>query len=204
MNFQNETTIFLEEFQTSINDAREFAVRFREVWEAIPTKCRHAVATHWSGPGGAPHVWLLRDPKEWNGKGWAASLPDGRSLFFAASVIPAIPPEHLKVFIAHELGHILWIASMEPTHLEWPQNAESMCRCEWLVWQLMKAWGYDQIEAEVWVERHFEKGNSEWVLRGTPLEEAACRAGLADGHRKLERSVTDKSLPNCYYEWQLS
>jgi hypothetical protein len=196
------TGIDLEDYETTIEEAQSFTDRFREVWARLPGKCTRILEECWSGPGGAPHVWLLFDPSEWCGKGWAASSGNGRSFFFAANVVARMPSTHLRLFIAHELGHALFITNKEASHIQSPHDAESKCRCEWLVWQLMSAWGYDQIEAEVWMERHFEKGNNAWVLRATPLDEVTCRNQQEAGHRKIESNVGDKSLPAQFAEWR--
>src|SRR5262249_35007514 len=102
-------TVYLEDYDTSVDEARAFATIIRAAWEKIPASAREVITRHWRTAGGAPHVWLLNDREEWHGRGWAASSPNGRSLYYLATVATRIPPEHLQLFIAHELGHVLGI-----------------------------------------------------------------------------------------------
>lgn len=68
------------------------------------------IARHWAAKFGSPYVWLLRDRTEWRGRGWAATRPDGHELCVVTTVAATLPPEHLKTLLAHEFGHVLFIA----------------------------------------------------------------------------------------------
>ena len=66
-------------------------------------------------------------------------------------------------------------------------------RNEWLVWQLMSAWGFDQVAAEIWMEQNFEEALAAPRLREVPLLWDSCREKIAGQHKSIEERLTDKS-----------
>lgn len=191
----NGRDVALEDYECSRQQAEAFAGSFRQAWRRIPSVAVQVLSNYWSAKGDTPHVWLLEDRADWGGRGWAASSPDGKSLYFVSGVATRIPKEHLELFVAHEMGHVLFIASGEETHLHKRHEPMGEFRCEWLVWQLMMAWGFDQQAAEEWMERNFDEAESATLPREHPLSDEEYQGNNAKRRRQVERDLPAKTFP---------
>lgn len=154
--FPDRNPAVLQEYECSQQEAQRFADQFTVAWARIPAVARQVVISHWAKDPSAPYVWLLNDRNEWGGQGWAAATPEGQSLFFVAPIVVEIPDQHIQLFVAHEIAHILFKAGGEEQHSIQNRTPEVAYKCERLVWDAMTAWGFDQIAAEEWMERNFE------------------------------------------------
>lgn len=191
----NGREVALEDYECSRDQAEAFAGTFRRAWERLPDAASEALTRHWSVKGDTPHIWLLEDREDWRGRGWAAASTDAQSMYFVSGIAIRMPAEHLQTLAAHELGHILFIASGEETHLRRRHEPMGNMRCEWLVWQLMTAWGYDQPAAEEWMERNFEDSPGVLRMRVRPLEGTEYEGKNAKWRQDVERDLPDKTFP---------
>jgi hypothetical protein len=180
----NGDVVELEDYECDELVVAEFCRAFTDVLDQIPRKAVNKIMSHWQSGNGSPHVWILKDRKEWRGNGWAATSRNGLSLYFVSLVVQELCFEDLKTLIAHELGHTLFIALNEPNHVPSDEIGEAIAgfgqkrdqkrslRCEWLVWQLMDGWGFAQTSLEVHMERYFIDNGNEVRLKDTPDEHA--------------------------------
>jgi hypothetical protein len=167
--------VVLDEYECSEDDARLFSAVFRDVLQRIPPPARDAILAHWLTDHGSPHIWLLENRRSWGGNGWTASSRAGHSFYMVSTLVGGIPREHVSTAIAHELAHILFVAGGEENHVlsppenpfnPLPRDPLAAYRREWLVWQLMEPWGFDQPAMEEWMERHTEddtRAPNSWV-----------------------------------------
>jgi hypothetical protein len=197
----NGRAVALEEYDSTVGEATAFAETFRTAWQRIPVTATAVISAHWAAVHDTPHVWLLNDREEWNGQGWAATKDEGRSLYILSTVAAWIPPEHLQTFLAHECAHILCIATNEPAHVTPSAQSGHRLPQEWLVWQLMAAWGFDQLGAEVWMEQNTEETGETTRRRTSPLDGEALRQKIAKQHRDIEAHLVDKTIPRQLSAW---
>lgn len=198
--FMDRNAVTLQEYQCEEPQAQRFATQFLAAWQQIPSVARHVVIGHWARDAYAPYVWLLNDSREWNGQGWAAATPDGFSLFFVAQVVKEIPDEHIRLFVAHELAHTLFTVCGEEQHSIPRRTQEIAYRCERLVWDMMKAWRFDQIAAEEWMEQNFEGP----VKRSDPLTGAAYQGDCVKEHERIESELSNFPFPAAFEKYRVS
>jgi hypothetical protein len=192
----NGQSRMLRNYKCAAEEAERFAATFRDSIDRLPASARDIILRHWEG-GGGPRVWLSRIRGVWPGRGWAATKSHGQEMLFFVQIITVIPQEYLETFVAHECGHILCCAVGEPTHLA----GREMRRCEWLNWQLMAAWGFDQPAAELWAYRFVDTSGDAPLIRDLPLDVDATRHRIEEDRRRLEGGVPDKSLPAELRQW---
>lgn len=97
--------------------AERFALGFRAVWDGLPDIVRAVLRRHWTTGGRALSVVLTEAPPPWGRHlGFASSSPDGAGLYCWSGVLARIPEAHLRTDVAHELGHMTFIALGEPGH----------------------------------------------------------------------------------------
>lgn len=188
--FDNGAVIHVEAYECTPEEAQRVVTAFRRVLEALPKEASALLQELWQKREGCPHVWLLKDRKEWNGQGWAAGTPT--SLYMVSTLIADLPQNYLDGFIAHEFGHMLFIAAGETTHIADSKKPEDRDRCEWLVWQLMKAWGYDQVGMEEWMECNYIDDKEGIRKREKPLEVNQ----IAEGRNAQYRTVINQRFSN--------
>lgn len=171
----------------------------------IPNSARDSITAHWQKGNGSPHVWLLQDRKEWKGSGWAQTRNNGISICFVSFLVGKIPDEHLKTTIAHELGHILFIAGEEENHvparnldtlINPPDDVRRRYHCEWLVWQLMEDWNFDQTALEEWMEKNTIDNGKTLELRAMPLVESDYEGRCKKEREKVLASLNYMKFPN--------
>jgi hypothetical protein len=198
--------VVLEEYECSEAEAGRFCELFREVLQQIPAAASDAILAHWQTGSGSPHVWLLKDRKEWGGKGWAASRNEGLSLCVVSTLIGQIPDDWTRTAIAHELGHTLFIAGNEPNHVRPPVTLDSFVnpapldplgslRPEWLVWRLLEAWGFDQPAFEEWMERNTIDDAAGVRLRDHPQGAAEFEGKCIAARRTCEERLQGMAFP---------
>jgi len=195
----------LEDYDCEQGAAQEFCQRFADILNRIPATAKDTLYSYWLKGCGSPHVWLLADRSELkNWQGWAASSSDGLSFYFLSTLLQRIPPSHIELAIAHEFGHALLIAAEEPHHCAgsigpgWQfhplcEDKRLVQKREWLVWQLMDAWGFDQKAAEVWMEQHTLEGEDGAQLRADPLSDAELTCVAL--REKMESELSDMTFP---------
>jgi hypothetical protein len=212
---RNGEQVVLEDYDCSESDAKLFCDLFASVFNRLPQPARDKLLSHWERGCGSPHIWLLKDRKEWKGNGWAASSPDGYSMYFVSTLVGRIPNEHMQLAIAHELGHLLFIAGGEAHHKaaapivnKFFRDASSMLafdepnvdplrkyRCEWLVWRLMESWGFDQVAAEVWMERNVIDDKDGIRVRDEPIPDQTSEAKCIAQRNEIEKKLLDMNFP---------
>lgn len=193
--FPDRPPASVQEYECSEIQAQRFADQFSAAWARIPAAARQVVIAHWAADPHAPYVWLLNDRAEWNGRGWAAATPDGRSLFFVAPVVVEIPDQHIQLFVAHEIAHILFSAGGEEQHSIRQRTPEIAYKCERLVWDAMTAWGFDQIAAEEWMERNFEDSPEKLQKRSSPLDGADYKPKCVTERSRIESELAGFPFP---------
>jgi hypothetical protein len=197
VNLEDGVIINLEAYECTPETAERFASAFRRVLDALPKAASSLLKQFWRQKEGCPHVWLLQDRDEWSGRGWAAGSPS--SLYFVSTLIPDLPEKYLEGFIAHEFGHMLFMAAGEPVHTANTRSPQDRDRCEWLVWQLMKAWGYDQIGMEVWMECNYLDDTKGIQKRESSLTDAEITEGRNAKYRsEINQRFSNESLPSAY------
>jgi hypothetical protein len=205
--FANGEIVELEEYECDVTVVGNFRQAFADVWNRIPRIAADEITSHWQTGRGSPHVWILKDRSEWKGKGWAATSPSGLSLYFVSLIVENLNIDQLKTLIAHELGHTLFIALREPNHVppakdprvatspELQSDGTRKINCEWLVWQLMENWGFDQTALEVHMKRRFIDDSSGVRLSETPDESSG-------EHVRDERERIALELKGCLFPKQ--
>ena len=204
----NGDQVILDEYECSEADAVLFAEAFREIFQRIPAAARDAILGHWQADHGAPHVWLLEDRRRWGGRGWAAALPGGLSFCMVSTLVGRLPKEYVETAIAHEMAHIAFIAGDEPNHVPPPpenpfdpppQDPLRAYRCEWLVWQTLKAWGFDQPAMEEWMERNTEEDASGIRFRDEPLTGTELKC--VDERKDIEKKLKNMTYPATFEQY---
>lgn len=204
--------VVLEDYECGEAGARHFCALFNDVLHRLPDVARAALLTHWQSGHGSPHVWLLEDRKEWGGKGWAASITQGLSLCVVSTLIGHMPDEHLTTVIAHELGHMLFIAGGEQHHCPAkpsladlidppPTDPLRKFRPEWLVWRLMEFWGFDQMAMENWMERNVIDDASGIRFRDQPLCDVEFKGKCIIERNEIEKKLNDMVFPKAFEKY---
>ena len=167
---------------------------------------------HWQSGNGSPHVWLLEDRKEWKGGGWGATRSRGLSLCVVSTLIGRIPDEHLEVVIAHEFGHMLFIAGGEEHHCPDASGVQSLLstfkpdpllkfKREWLVWRLMESWDFDQLAMELWMERNVVDNATGIQFRDEPLEDPEFVPECISNRQDAEEKLSDMAFPESFKKY---
>ncbi len=165
-------------------DGRRFAAIFRATWKSVPLGVRRRLLKYWRDdpeevrPVFSPNIQLLSNWAERGRYTFAACAMRGHELRFWAPLVDMMPPEIVRVGIAHELGHAYHrVAGLAlerdddcmPTGLTWLADAE-----EKSVEELASAWGFDGAVRDRWVTDHWEevraiapKGEPDSVVRFT-------------------------------------
>jgi len=145
------------------DDAR-FAEQFRLAWKQIPMRCRKAIVAHWllwgkvtgNRKGAAPFLEVLPYKSDWergpSRYAVAQCSQGGNSLSWNSGFVDALPDEHLRCFIAHELAHVFLFAT-DPTHFADGDYEVA----ELQVFQTLEAWGFDESAREEWEMWNEEK-----------------------------------------------
>ncbi|MBL8810548.1 MAG: hypothetical protein JNM43_10260 [Planctomycetaceae bacterium] len=68
-------------------------------------------------------------------------------------------------------------------------------RPEWLVWRLMESWGFDQIAAEVWMERNVIDDESGIRFREESLPDEGSEANCIRIRKEIEGKLSDMEFP---------
>jgi hypothetical protein len=192
----NGRHVALEDYDCTVAEATAFAQCFDAAWQHLPREVITTISDYWSDVQDSPHVWLLNNRREWNGCGWAAAEPDGRSMYFLATIAIRVPVEHLRTFVAHECGHILCISMGEPSHAQPMQDLLCRYRSERMVWQLMREWGFDQLAAETWMDQHVDERPDNPELRQQPLEQNVSREKITRQHNEIENRLGPFEIPH--------
>lgn len=198
--------VVLEEYECSEAEALHFCELYRDVLQRIPTAANEAILAHWQTGRGSPHVWLLKNRREWGGMGWAASRTGGLSLCVVSTLIGQIPDQHIRATIAHEFGHTLFVAGSEANHAQPATTLESMLdptpadplrrmRQEWLVWRLIEAWGFDQPAMEEWMERNTIDDANGISVRERPQGDAEFAGKCIADRERYEELLKDMIFP---------
>jgi hypothetical protein len=149
----NSTTTQISEYDCEVHHVEEFARCFLGVWSRIPALPKFILDRHWTSEGRTLSVFLTeREPRRAErGLGYASSSVDGTELFCWSEVLPRIGSDVLTTTIAHELGHMAFIAIREPAHIQGKNR-----QAEWLIAELLapSVWGFDQAAADEWFVRH--------------------------------------------------
>lgn len=193
--------ISIKEFDCERPTAVLFADLFRQVWDKLPPDARRSIVEHWQTKIDAPAIWITRDDEALNRNSWAHTSPDGYGMRFSEWHVSKLPSDHVQLLVAHELGHTLCIAVEEPSHLAKPTVRELKYRPEWIVWQLMQKWGFDQLATEIWMEQNVEFINGEFSLRSEAKDFAEVRDAIHKEHERIESELADKSIPDCLEKW---
>lgn len=149
-----------------IGDDARFAGIFRDTWGSIPIRARRLIVKHWRQcPLGrlqglwSPMVALANywEFSEWGVRGmkdYAACGCGGHSLFFDAPLVDAMPSQHVRELIAHELAH-----AVEYACGEFPQADRTQPRvfveAENVADEIMEGWGFDPWAMDHWIERNW-------------------------------------------------
>jgi hypothetical protein len=171
--YSNDFIVELEDYECSEASATNLANAFEYVLNKIPKIASEKILQHWHKGKGSPHVWILNE-QEWKkgAQGVAATSNDGFSLYFISSFVEFLPKDLLRSLIAHELGHVLFVALGEVNHVSLNGPLNNICETtgqrksvkrEYLVWALMEGWGFDQLSLDLHIEERFgiESENTE-------------------------------------------
>jgi hypothetical protein len=198
--------VILEDYECSATDAERFCSIFSNVLYRIPMVARESIAAHWRTGHGSPHVWLLQNRRRWGGRGWAASTPSGLSFYMVSTLIGSIPQHFIETAIAHELGHMLFIAGREEHHALVVPTLKALFdppapdplrryRAEWLVWRLIESWGFDQLAMEEWMERNMIDDDRGIRLRDYQLSDADFQGQCFAVRNSIAEKLRDMIFP---------
>lgn len=204
--------VILEDYDCTEDDAKHFCAVFNRVLARIPRAAREELMRHWQSGKGSPHVWLLENREEWKGGGWGATRSKGRSLCVVSTLVGRIPDEHLEVVIAHELGHMLFIAGNEEHHSSGESDIESLLKpakrdpllkfkCEWLVWRLMESWKFDQLAMETWMERNVIDDAAGIQFRDEPINDPESVPDCITKRHEAEERLSDMAFPEPFKKY---
>ena len=119
--------------------AERFVINLLAAWERLPELPKIVLQRFWSTYAGHLSVMLTKSPPPWGRQGGFASVcPCGIRLYCWSPVLERIPEEHLKTDIAHELGHMVFIALGEPGH-----KRPGYPKAEWLISDLLDSWRFN-------------------------------------------------------------
>ncbi len=159
--------VTITRYDCAQTQAERFAGSFRAVWDGLPAIVRFVLHRHWTTGSRRLSVVLTEVPPPWGRyQGFASSSRDGADIYCWSGVLARIPEAHLRTEIAHELGHMTFIALGEPGHARVGYK-----KAEWLIIELLAAWGYDQAASDEWKARHLDLGESGPRLRDCPTPE---------------------------------
>jgi Zn-dependent protease with chaperone function len=140
---------------SGLADEARFVKLFKETWKAFPLWARRPMLRYYregdtletaiSG-GPSPAIIIIPEPAEDNALGcWRAKRG---SFFFWADAVNALPDEHLRTLIAHELTH----SYLSATEYYAPGQEEDF------VAELIAQWGFDDHALSDYLYEHFKEG----------------------------------------------
>jgi hypothetical protein len=185
----NGTSIPIANYDCRPEQAKYFANCFQGTWQRIPELVRFILNRHWTTGGKALSILLTTKSPPWAERriGYASSSFDGDGLFCWSEVLPRIDDGPLTTTIAHELGHMAFIAIREPAH-----KARKNRQTEWLIAELLAqpSWGFDQALADEWLIRHMNTSATPAELNDCPLtDEQYAPEGMR--HREMMQNQAE-------------
>ena len=169
--------------------ADRFVNNLQAVWGSLPDLPKIVLQRHWSTCVGHLSVILTEAAPPWERqKGFASASPCGVGLYFWSPVLERIPEEHLRTDIAHELGHMVFIALGEPGH-----KRPGYSKAEWLITDLLPHWKFDQVAADEWKERNLDLNDGGPRWKDCPLTEEEYKQQRKDNQDALMKRSKDRS-----------
>lgn len=153
-------------------DVARFVPLFQLVWNHLPEDVRHILQSHWSTQPGSPQIRL--QSFGYNSGGNARSK--GHDLRFNTDLFKIMPDWCGTAVIAHELGHIFFLATNEKCHAEAETSREFVpgWACELINCELTRRWGYKQDELNEWLNCEVsDKGPYLRTTAGEPFVDPA-------------------------------
>lgn len=173
-------SLSLNTSECSDDDAARFVPLFQEVWNGLPDVVKKILLTHWRTRVGSPSIRLHSFGKNSAGN----TRCTGHDLRFNCDLFRFMPDWCGTTAIAHELGHILFLATEETWHTEAeasPGSFVNVWSCELINLELTRRWGYKQDEFSEWINCDVSLNGP--YLRATanepPLDIAVYQANLA-------------------------
>jgi hypothetical protein len=99
-------------------------------------------------------------------------------------VLKDIPSSVLVTTIVHEMGHMAFIAIGEPAHA-----AQKNKEAEYLIAELLKEWGLDQEEADLWLSENYYEYESPISRREEPLHKELIERRRIEREAKMQKDA---------------
>jgi hypothetical protein len=188
MELTNGAKIDIASYDCDYVQARRFVTSFRAVWDRLPEVAQVILQRHWMAGNRSLSVLLTEKDPPWGGRGrgYASSSPDGTGLFCWSEVLPRIDDDTLATTIAHELGHMAFIAIGEPAH-----QARKNRDAEWLIAELLRTprWNFNQKAADEWMFRNLDTDERPAPLRDQPLGGTELARKQQDYDQEMQRDA---------------
>ena len=155
-------TIRLESDGIPEEEVRAFVQVFEAAWKCVPLDCQRIIESFWRdsmAPADCrekpnvkarykPKIMLFDDTKPCN-RGVPKVQGDGHVILFPCRLLRDMGEQLATVAVAHELAHVCFYATSEPTH--WPDHttAETYDMAEHLVDERLLQWGFDVAKLEL-------------------------------------------------------
>lgn len=143
-------SIRLNTSECNSDDAALFVPLFQSVWANLPEVVRRILCLHWNKRDGSPSIRLHSFGKNSAGN----TRRQGHDLRFNRDLFRIMPTNYGTTAIAHELGHLLFLATGEKHHCEAeasPAVFVNVWSCELINLELTRRWGYQQDEFSEWL-----------------------------------------------------
>jgi hypothetical protein len=188
MELTNGTKVNISGYDCDDKQARRFASSFTAVWNRLPEVVRVVLDRHWTTECRTLSVLLTEADPAWAKRtmGYASSSYEGTGIFCWAEVLPRVPDRPLATTIAHELGHMAFIALGEPAHKAKGGEAEG------LIAELLPVWGWNQEEADEWLIRHMNTYESPVEWRDRPLTNSQYAPKQKDYREKKQNGAAKR------------
>jgi len=166
-------SILLNTSECSADDASRFVPLFQLVWNNLPDLVKRILHLHWQSRDSSPFIRLHSFGMNSAGN----TRSNGHDLRFNVDLFNIMPEGCGPTAIAHELGHILFLATEEKWHTEAeasPGNLAKVWACELINLELTRRWGYEQDDFSKWINCDVSfRGPYLRATKGEPPREVA-------------------------------
>lgn len=147
---QLATSINLDTSESSSDDVSRFVPQFQSVWEKLPEFVTRVISAHWKQRVESFSIRLYSFGKNSAGN----TRSNGHDLRFNSDLFRIMPEELGTTAIAHELGHVMFLALSEECHRraeEYPNVFVNVWSVELINLQMTRQWGYSQDKFSEWL-----------------------------------------------------
>lgn len=155
------------------DDVARFVPFFQLVWNRLPGRVRRILQSHWATRPGSPQIQLHSFGRVSAGN----ARSGGHDIRFNIDLLRIMPDEYSTTAIAHELGHVFFLAVGEHWHAEDVIILDPFLHiwsCELINLELTRRWAYKQDEFSEWLNCEVsDKGPYLRAPAGEPIVDPA-------------------------------